>query len=662
MCGIAGIINFKNAEEKLDLLRSMIGALRHRGPDAAGVYLNGPAGLGHARLSIIDLSSGNQPIHNEDGTIWVVYNGEIFNYPELREALERAGHRFYTRTDTEVLVHLYEMCGLGMLSKLNGQFAFAIWDSQRAQLLMARDRVGILPLFYIHGNRRLVFASEVKALFTDPAIARRLDRQTLSDVFTCWSPVDAATAFEGVCQLPPAHYAMFSEQGLTVDAYWNIEPQESSAFDRPLSEWEEEFSALLLDATRIRLRADVPVGAYLSGGIDSTYTCSVVKKHFDNRLCTFSVAFENEMFDEAFYQQTAIQALGTDHRTIRCSDADIAADFPTVVWHAESPLLRTAPAPLFRLSKLVRDNQYKVVLTGEGADEFFAGYNIFKETMVRRFWARNPDSDQRPKLLESLYPYVFKGKSEKAKSYVKSFFGRGLERFETPTFSHQLRWQNTSQLKAFFSKSLAETTPSLDDFIARFEAQLPNGFNRWKPLTKAQYLEVKLFLANYLLSSQGDRMIMAHSVEGRYPFLDPRVIDFAFRLPACYRLYGLSEKFILKRAARKVVPDAILTRPKQPYRAPISTVFLGKSPPEYVMEFLSESSLQTKGYFDPQRVNNLLKKARSAPQGLASERENMALVGILSTQLLDEMYVRNFQAPPKIDAAKLEIMGQDQRI
>lgn len=660
MCGIAGIVNFSGPEEKLPLLRKMIGLLRHRGPDEAGVYLDGPVGLGHARLSIIDLSSGSQPIWNEDRTAWVVFNGEIFNYPELRADLEKVGHRFYTQTDTEVLIHLYEQYGTGMFEKLNGQFAFAIWDQRKSQLLLARDRVGIRPLFFYTSQKRLIFASEIKAIFADDFVPRRLNPEALSDVFTCWSVFGRETPFLDVLQLPPAHFAIFSQDGLEIESYWDIQESSGPTQNLSLADWVASFQALLLDATRIRLRADVPVGAYLSGGIDSTYTSALVKKHFNNRLCTFSVAFTNPVFDETTFQETAIRHLETDHRVTRCDEKAIAQAFPEVVWHCETPLLRTAPAPLYLLSRLVTDTGFKVVLTGEGADEILSGYNIFKEAQVRRFWARNPDSPCRPKLLERLYPYIFHGSNEKAKAYLKGFFKKSLGSVGSPVYSHLLRWQNTSQLHGFFNQDFfPHQTLPLERFLERFNALLPSNFMDRNPLSRAQYIEMKIFLSNYLLSTQGDRMAMAHSVEGRYPFLDHRVVEFAFQLPARYRMNGLTEKFILKKAAAGLVPEEIINRSKQPYRAPISSVFFAKDTPAFVDEMLAERKVREKGYFDTVRVASLVKKCRKNRSGLLSERENMALVGILSTQLLDEQFIRNFPHKPVNEPDKLLVCDKN---
>lgn len=644
MCGIAGIINFKNPEEKKFLLRNMIQVIKHRGPDSTGIYENGPAGLGHARLSIIDLTTGDQPVYNEDHTVCVVYNGEIFNYPDLRNELISSGHKFYTETDTEVLVHLYEEYGTDLFHKLNGQFAFAIWDTNKEILLLGRDRVGIRPLFYHEEGGRLVFASEIKSIFMDSTIPRQLDVHTLSDIFSCWAPMGSSTAFEGISQIPPGHYAVYSQKGLSISPYWNLSFHEPCDDTRSCEDWMDEMGALLEDAARIRLRADVPVGAYLSGGIDSTYISSLVKKKFNNYLNTFSVGFADPRFDETSYQKIAADSIGTTHHSVRCSDADIGKLFPKVIWHTETPILRTAPVPLFMLSALVRENNFKVVLTGEGADEVFAGYNIFKEDKVRRFWARKPDSKIRPRLIERLYPYIFSQENSKAKAFLENFFKKNLTEVQSPYYSHALRWKNTSQLKGFFSKGIGLKTGTFSDFTDKFTAMLPEGFMAWEPLSRAQYIESTMFLSNYLLSSQGDRMAMGNSVEGRYPFLDYRVIEMGTRVPLDLRLNGLTEKYILKKIARGFIPDSLIERPKQPYRAPITTCFFGRNQPDYVEDLLSETVLRSSGYFDYKKVANLINKCRKSDATLLSERENMAVCGILSTQLIDHMFIRNFSS------------------
>lgn len=647
MCGIAGIIDFNSSEEpKEPLLRRMLGLIQHRGPDGYGIYTDNVAGLASTRLSIIDLKGGDQPIHNEDKSIWVVYNGEVFNYPELRRDLETVGHRFYTRTDTEVLVHLYEEEGPNFFNKLNGQFALALWDQRREALLLGRDRLGIRPLFFYHDNGRLHFGSEIKAIFADSKVPRLVDLQTLSDIFTCWAPLGDQTAFQKIRQLMPGHYAIFNRKGMDIHRYWQLCFSDSGDGRRPLTDWAEELKSLLYDATKIRLRADVPVGAYLSGGLDSTYISSLVRRFFNNKLCTFSVRFSDGRFDEAPYQEKAVEALQTNHQSIRCTEEDIGEVFPKVIWHTEVPLLRTAPAPLFMLSKLVRDNSFKVVLTGEGSDEIFAGYDIFKEDRVRRFWARQPLSKIRPKLFRKLYTDIFRQENSRSQALLKNFFKRDLSKVDSPFYSHLLRWENTAQIKAFFSDELQNQVGKMDQFQDRFLSVLPYGIGGWDSLSRGQYTEISIFLSNYLLSSQGDRMGMAHAVEGRFPFLDFRVVEFACKVPSRYRLHVLKDKFILREVAKDLIPLELANRPKHSYRAPISRCFLGKNSNNYVEDLLSESSLSRSGYFHPGRVSKLLEKCRRQEGFLLSERENMALAGIISTQLLDDMFIRNFPAYP----------------
>ena len=656
MCGIAGIVDFNSTEPKESLFRRMLGLIRHRGPDAFGIYTDMHAGLASARLSIIDLSGGDQPIHNEDQSIWIVYNGEVFNYPDLRQDLETRGHQFYTQTDTEVLVHLYEEFGTEFFKYLNGQFAFALWDKNKETLLLGRDRLGIRPLFYYQTKGRLMFGSEIKTLFADPNIQRTLDLQTLSDIFTCWAPLGPLTPFKGVNQLLPGHYVLFSRQGMVTHPYWKLSFTESDHNgDRSLEEWTEELKALLYDATKIRLRADVPVGAYLSGGLDSTYITSLVRRFFNNELCTFSVGFTDSRFDEASFQEKAVQSLGTDHRSIRCTEKDIGEVFPKVIWHTETPILRTAPAPLFMLSGLVRENTFKVVLTGEGSDEIFAGYDIFKEDRVRRFWARKPESRMRPMLLRRLYPDIFRQGDSRAGAFLEGFFRRGLNQVNSPAYSHMIRWENANFIKAFFSDELQEKIGHEDGFVNRFISTLPQDFMKWDSLSRAQYTEISIFLSNYLLSSQGDRVAMAHSVEGRFPFLDYRVVEFACRVPQTYRMNGLKEKFILRNAAADLIPKELAKRPKQPYRAPISRCFLGNHSHDYVKELLSEDALRQTGYFHSGKVSKLFEKCRKQEGYLLSERENMALVGIISTQLLDHLFIRNFPPYPINEPMNIKI-------
>ncbi len=649
MCGIVGTLNLTAAAEPVreTALRQMLAMIRHRGPDQFGIYLGGDVGLGNARLSIIDLSSGQQPIANEDGTLWIVFNGEIFNHVELRPELEARGHRFATHTDTEVILHLYEEYGPACVARLNGQFAFAIWDARRRTLFLARDRLGICPLFYTIAGGALIFASEIKAILADRRVSAAIDPVALDQTFTCWSPQSPRTVFAGISWLPPGTHMTVRRGNPVIEPYWQLQlPDRDAAGGPDVAEAVEGLAELLIDATRIRLRADVPVGAYLSGGLDSSTIAAIIRNYTGNRLDTFSIAFDDAEFDESGFQQRMARFLGTDHQVVRATHADIGRIFPDVVWHTEAPLLRASPAPMFLLSRLVRSSGYKVVLTGEGADEFLAGYDIFKEAKVRRFWARQPDSRRRPLLFRRLYPWIT-GFTGGAGAYLAAFFRDGLEDGAAPDYSHRPRWRTTARTRRFFSDALRGAITESGE-PADAGPVYPDGFRRWDPLSQAQYLEVTTFMSPYLLSSQGDRMTMANAVEGRFPFLDPRVIDYCNLLPPRLKLRGLTEKFVLKQLSRRWLPDEIWQRPKRPFRAPIHRSFFSGARLDWVEEMLSPQRIAATGLFKPAAVRQLRAKAASGAR--LGETDDMALVGILSSHLVVERFIRNFEMPPPLAA------------
>jgi asparagine synthase (glutamine-hydrolysing) len=642
MCGIAGVLNLNGpGDVSEDLLRRMIGAFRYRGPDQSGTYLDDQAGLAHARLSIIGLDDGCQPIGNEAGSLWIVFNGEAYNYLELRQELENRGRRFSTTTDTEVLLQLFEEFGPHCLEMINGQFAIAIWDNVKHELFLARDRIGVRPLFYTLVGGRLLFASEVKALFQDPAVPREIDPRSLCQVFTCWSTVSPRNVFRGVQELPPGHFLSVKAGKISTERFWEIPfyPR-GGEWQGSMAEAEEELRLLMKDAVRLRLRADVPVGAYLSGGLDSSVLTTLISSHFNNRLRTFSLGFEESGLDETSFQDELVQSLGTDHSHIMVSNEAIRDLFPTVIWHCETPLLRTAPVPLCLLSGLVQEHGFKVVLTGEGGDEVFGGYNIFKEAKVRAFWGRVPESKLRPLLVQRLYPYVFENPA-RGRLFLQQFFAVQPGDLQDPLFSHRIRWENGRKNTAFFSQ---QTQAELAGYhpIDEVTARLPGDFPDRDVLAKAQFLETAIFLPSYLLSSQGDRVAMTHSVEQRHPFLDYRVVDFAAQLPPHWKLSGLNEKYLLKRAFKGLIPERIRIRPKQPYRAPIRDVFFREGGDGYAEEFLSEGSLRRTGYFDPGRVGHLVAKQKRTDGTIPNESQNMALAGILSTQILHQQFVEAF--------------------
>ena len=642
MCGIAGIINFNAESVNPASLDRMIEQIRHRGPDESATFADKQVGLASARLSIIDLASGQQPVHNEDKSISIVFNGEIFNYIELRAELVRRGHTFRTNSDTEVILHLYEEQGADCVRSLNGQWAFAIWDSRRERLFLSRDRLGVRPLYYTVANQALLFGSEIKSIFALPHVSREIDPVALDQIFTFWVTVPPRTIFKNVWELPPGHSMIVHDGKIVVTPHWNLDfdgGPDAAVDGRGEDAYAEKLLELLVDATRIRLRSDVPVGAYLSGGLDSTVIAALVRKFTQSPLKTFSVTFDDPEFDESRYQQDAVRFLGTNHQDVRVSGDDIGQVFPDVIWHTETPVLRTAPAPLYILSGLVRRDGYKVVLTGEGSDEMLGGYDIFKEAKIRRFWAAHPDSTMRPLLLKRLYPYLPNLQAQ-PDAYVQGFFHVRPDAARREFFSHLPRWELTSRLKMLFSDAVRSEIGSYDGY-AEVRNLLPRGYARWDAFCQAQYLEATHLLPGYILSSQGDRMAMAHSVEGRFPFLDYRVVEFAARIPPRLKMKVLNEKYLLKRCARGLVPASVLQRSKQPYRAPEGRCFLSGAHLDYVDTLLSPGRIAHDGIFNPRAVDRLVEKFH---QGRAvGSKDNMALVGVLSTQLVVDQFTRTFR-------------------
>jgi len=635
MCGICGVLNL-TAYQRTDksIIHQMLEMVSHRGPDGLGIYTNEWIALGSARLSIIDLETGYQPICNEDETLWIIFNGEIFNYIELRQDLERRGHSFSTKSDTETILHSYEEFGADCLKRFNGQFSIAIWDTVNRSLFLARDRLGITPLFYSVHEKQFLFGSEIKALLAYPGIRAEIDPVSLQQLFTFWSVQSPRTIFMGINELPPGHYLLIKNGQISIKTFWALdfaEKKTSNTQDDDL----EEFESLLIDSVRLRLRSDVPVGVYLSGGIDSSIITSLIQKHSNFPLETFSISFSDPEYDESRFQLAVAKAFNTRHHVINCSYEDIGKIFPDVIWHTETPILRTAPAPMFLLSKLVNNYGYKVVLTGEGADEFLAGYDIFKETLIRRFWAKEPESTFRPLLLKRLYTDIG-GLFADQLDYMKAFFKKGLSETDSPYYSHTIRWNNTARITRFLQNS--------DRLFQATLESLPENHSRWSPLAKAQYLEIVTFLSSYLLSSQGDRMAMGHSVEARQPYLDYRISEFCNQLPDRAKLNGLKEKWILKRFGEKLsLPEIIWKRLKKPYRAPVNQCFF-TTPLDYVEDLLTKEGLDKTGYYNTIAVMDLLQKASHTRK--LGEVDSMAVAGIISLQLIHQLFIENFQLKP----------------
>lgn len=641
MCGIAGWFNGGGNPETLG---AMLDVLHHRGPESVGAYSGPGVHLGHARLSIVDVDGGRQPLANEDETVWVVANGEIFNHVELRDDLIRRGHQFRTGSDCEVLVHLYEDGGPEAFKLLNGQYAFALYDGRQDRLVLCRDRVGICPLFYTFVGDRLYFASEVKALFQVSEITPEADPLHLGAVWMLWALPPGGTAFRGVREFLPAHYGVIErgDREMHLRRYWELDFTER---DWSYADAYEAFNALLHDSVRLRLLADVPVGAYLSGGLDSSVTTSLARE-YANDLHTFSIAFDNPDYDESAYQLLAAQHLGTQHHVLACDREMLAAAVPDVVYHAEAPQLRAGPVSMYLLSKSVRDRGFKVVITGEGADEFLLGYDIFKETAVRRFMARDRRSTMRKALTRHLYGYL--PNRDKLQRGLELTFQQRLDRADGRMFSHDLRWSKNASLHGYFLPEVrAQFNP--DATAAAIESLLPEGYDSWSWAAQAQTLEVLTFMTPYLLAPQGDRVAMAHSVEGRFPFLDHRLIELVNSFPVRFKLRTLNEeKFMLRQLAASRLPAEIANRPKVPYRAPVQDIVRAKTS-SYVDEVLSERALRDTGLFVPESAQRVLAKVRDGQS--FSEMDEMALFGIITTQLWHQTFIKKTATPVSVDAA-----------
>ena len=651
MCGIAGIARRDpDRGVQIDTLARMAAAIRHRGPDGYGFYISPRVGFGHVRLSIIDLAGGAQPLTNEDGQVVVTFNGEIYNYRELMPELEALGHQFRTVSDTEVLVHGWEEWGPALLDRLIGQFAFAIHDRRTESVFLARDRFGVRPLFYAQRNQSLYFGSEVKALFASGEVDPAPDPLGLDEVFTFWAVRPPRTAFAGVSQLEPGCWALWQNGTLRVRRWYQLDY--SNVQEEPRDAL-EQLDALMQSSVDLRMRADVPVGGYLSGGLDSSITCGLAAARSPYALRTFSVTFADPRFDESRYQMEVAAAVGSEHAVQPIDVGEIAAAFPDVIRHTETPLLRTAPVPMYLLAKLTRERGITVVLTGEGSDELFLGYDLFKEVAVRRFCLRQPGSQVRPRLFDRLYPYQVDG--QRLGDFWRRFFLTAGPP-DDPLFSHAPRFQLAAHIKQFYGARQREANAGREqDVLGELRATLPPAFGTWASEHQAAYLEMTTLLSPYLLSSQGDRMGMAFGVEGRFPFLDHRLYEFAARLPVRSKLRGLEEKHILRRWAKRVVPPTVIARHKQPYRAPDAASFFGAAAPAWVDDLLAPPAVEEAGYFSAAAVSGLVKRCRAGQA--AGVRENQTLVAILSTQMWHQTFLEARQpvAPLASDAADVLI-------
>jgi asparagine synthase (glutamine-hydrolysing) len=486
-------------------------------------------------------------------------------------------------------------------------------------------------LFYAWSGQRLLFGSEIKAILAEGSLAPRLDMQSLVETFSYWCPLEGRSAFEGIHALPPGHLMIIDAEHDRITRYWDWDFSNPQTWKAGRHDHTEELRALLEDSVRLQLRSDVPVGTYLSGGLDSSAIAGITQRITRQPLRAFSLTFEDAEFDEGDFQRVMSKALGVERTEYCCKRGDIAAAFARAIHHIEAPIVRTAPVPLMLLSQRVRESGYKVVLTGEGADEVFAGYDLFREAKIRRWIARNPGSAWRGRLLERLYPYLANSPT-RSQAFAQQFFQAGPEDTQHAAFAHMPRIRTTQRSLQFLSADVRAQTRQFDAPTALARA-FPQVTPAWQSLGRDQYIEAHTLMSGYLLSSQGDRVAMANSIEGRFPYLDHRIIEFACRLPPSTKLSGLREKHILKQAVAPWVPEQILARTKQPYRSPDSQSFFEAGQPHpLVLEMLDSRRIREAGYFDPVAVARLVEKCRTGKA--IGFGDNMAFIGILSTMTL----------------------------
>lgn len=638
MCGIAGILDLTGKREPSRAkVERMAEALLHRGPDDKG-YLFAPGlGLASRRLSIVGLGDGNQPIFNEDRTVAVVYNGELFDYPERKAELEAKGHVFRTHTDTEIIVHLYEEHGEDVFQELKGQFALALVDFTKRTVFLARDRVGICPLHWSQQGDWLVFGSEIKALLASGEVAAAADPRGLDHMFTFFAMGARRTMFEGVNSLLPGHYLKieFRQDARRTEIrerrYWDFDFPDAGQEEDPedSNKLIEDFEATFRRAVEIRLRADVPVVGYLSGGVDSAYVLANASKVRGSPVPSFTIQIPGKGLDETDDALVTARHLGSQPTILRCDSKVITDAYPRLISAADCPVIDTSCAALWCLANEVHNQGYKVALTGEGSDEAFAGYVWFKMRNLT-YWldiAGSQSSDSFSRFIR-----------KRAAPGTKLDDLRRIDETVGGAHAQMLLYHLVSQSRdRYFSADLKDR---LGDKNAYEDLSLDlERMRRWSPLNQSLYFGYKVMLAGLLMNHKGDRIAMANSVETRYPFLDDDVIAFASRLHPRWKLRGLTrDKYLLRQAAARMLPKEVAFRPKGMFRAPMAETFLN-DPPPFVQQLISEEALRKTGYFDVEAVRRdiaLFGKGKAAKLGTFA---SMGLNGVLATQLWHHLYL-----------------------
>jgi asparagine synthase (glutamine-hydrolysing) len=634
MCGIAGVFEYRRRNGvAASLLRQMTDVIEHRGPDDAGIYLSGPIGLGMRRLSIIDIAGGKQPISNESKTLALVFNGEIYNFESLRGQLEKRGHKFETECDTEVVVHLYEEHGVECVHWLRGMFGFALWDKERQRLLLARDRLGIKPLYYADIDGTLIFGSEIKSILQHPAITAELNYEALSNFLSLKYVPSPETMFRGIYALPPGFLLTCDADGVRMARYWDLD----FSFKTSGSEDEcaEKLDDLLRESVKLHLQSDVPFGAFLSGGLDSSTIVALMAHYLNHPVKTFSVGFEGpgaEM-SEASYAKLVAEHYGTQHHEVVIGASDFLGNLNKVIWHLDQPIADLACFANMMLAESA-SRHVKMVLTGEGGDELFAGYARY--------------AGERFRVFTKIIPPQIGGALVRASSHLpglrrpKLALKALMDGEESSRLLHWFPLFGTQEKSELLTCEAMQATTVRDCAENVLVSHLINVGSR-DQLSRMLYIDTKLWLPDDLLA-RGDKMSMAASIEARVPLLDHKLVEFAASLPSHFKIRKMTRKYILRKVAAKVLPAAIINRKKQGFPIPLSTWFRGEAK-ELLWDLLSHDTVRSRGLFNPGYINGLLRQHQSGAADRGAQLWGLVLVELWMRQFLDASPRRPSPAP-----------------
>ena len=606
MCGISGMVaSDRLAPDAGQRVARMRDVIAHRGPDDAGEFVDDQAALGHRRLSIVDLAAGHQPLSNEDGTIWIVFNGEIYNHADVRPGLEAAGHRYRTRSDTETIVHAYEQWGDACVEHLRGMFAFAIWDAPRRRLLLARDRLGVKPLYWAIAGSRLLFGSEIKSVLESGLIRAEADETRLPELLSTRYLSGAATLFKGIHRLLPGHTLVFENGTVTTREYWDVPAGRGDESLARLSEQDvvQQFRARLEEAVRIRLMADVPLGMFLSGGLDSSAIAALMAKMIDRPLQTFSVAFKQRAFSELDYARQVSTAIKADAHEIVIDDQDFFGALPRLIWHEDEPIAHPSSVPLYFVSELARQH-VKVVLTGEGSDELLAGYGKYPRALVN--WRAGGAYSVVPHPVRAWIAGTVVPRLPRAMRRYASRSFVAMERTPEAMFFDNFAAIGLARQRTLLSPRFAGAAPEDVYGPSRQYFDAPNGHST--TLDRLLYADIKTYLVELLMKQ--DQMSMAASIESRVPFLDHKLVEFAAALPPRLKLRGFTTKWILRQAVRSILPPEILSRPKMGFPVPFG-LWMRSGWNDMARDVLLDSRARQRGIVDAGEVERLLAAHRS---------------------------------------------------